>query len=87
MSKRNIELYEALKGPVGHDAARMIAEVVPAAEDLATRLDLADLRGEMADLRAEMHREFSHMKGWLFTAMVPVWLGVYGTLITLLVQR
>jgi hypothetical protein len=78
MAKTNIELYEALRAPVGDEAARMIAEVVPAAEDLATKTDLADLR-------AEMHREFSHMKGWMFAAMVPLWIGVYGTLVTLIV--
>jgi hypothetical protein len=79
MAKTNIELYEALKVPVGDEAARMIAEVVPAADELATKLDIADLR-------SEMHREFSSMKGWLFASMVPIWLGVYGTLVTLIVM-
>lgn len=37
MALTNIELYEALKEPVGEKAARMIAEVVPAAKDLATK--------------------------------------------------
>lgn len=78
MVKTNIELYEALKAPVGDEAARMIAEVVPAAGELATKTDIADLR-------AEMHREFSQMKGWLFASMVPVWVGVYGTLVAMVV--
>lgn len=78
MVKTNIELYEALKEPVGEDAARMIAEVVPSADDLATKQDLAELR-------AEMHREFSSVKSWMLASMVPLWLGVFGTLISLLV--
>lgn len=79
MARTNIELYEALKAPVGDDAARMIAEVVPAADDIATK-------GDIAALRAEMHAEFSRMKGWMLGLMVPLWLGVYGTVVTLIVQ-
>jgi hypothetical protein len=86
MARTNIELYEALRAPVGDEAARMIAEVVPAADDLAKKADLADLRAEMADLRAEMHREFSAMKGWMLALMIPLWLGVYGTIVTLIAQ-
>lgn len=68
----------------------MFAEVVPAAEDLATKQDLhgevASVRSEIADLRAEMHKEFSSMKGWLLATMVPLWLGVYGGLVTMIVH-
>jgi len=99
MAKTNIELYEALKAPVGDEAARMIAEVVPAADDLATKADMTgartdlsaeiaatrtDLSADIADLRAEMHREFSQMKGRMFASMVTLWLGVYGTLFTMI---
>ena len=40
MVKTNIELYEALKPHVGDDGARLIAEVVPTADELATKADL-----------------------------------------------
>ena len=80
MAQTNIELYEVLRSPIGDRAARMIAEVVPAAAELTTKADLAELR-------AEMHREFSSMKGWMLGMMIPLWLGVYGTIITLIVQR
>ncbi len=69
----------------------MIAEVVPAAEDLATKAELhaveAKLEGKLAELRVEMHGGFSSMKGWMIGVMIPLWVGVYGTLITLIVQK
>ena len=43
MALTNIELYEELKKTVSEDAARMIAEVVPKAEDLATKGDIERL--------------------------------------------
>lgn len=94
MAKTNIELYEALKEPVGDEAARLIAEVVPAADDLATKRDIADLRAvdladvrqSIADLRTEMHAEFSRFKGLLLAAMVPMWAGLFATLITVLIK-
>ena len=39
MALTNVELYEALRNRVGEDAARLIAEVVPTASDLATKAD------------------------------------------------
>lgn len=71
MAKTNIELYEALKAPVGDEAARMIAEVVPAADDLATKLDLES--------------GFNRQLRWMIGMFVPVWLGVYASLVTLVV--
>jgi hypothetical protein len=69
----NIELYEALKPHVGDDGARLIAEVVPAAENLATKDDvqqtatalrneMSQLRTEMGEFRNEMRVEFVDMK-------------------------
>lgn len=37
MAMTNIELYEALKTDVSEEAARMIAEAVPTASDIATK--------------------------------------------------
>jgi hypothetical protein len=48
MALTNIELYEALKKDLSEDSARMIAEVVPPAGDLATKLDVAATRADIA---------------------------------------
>jgi len=66
MAVSHVELYEALKGPVGEKVARMIAEIVPVASDVARKQDVAGavstLRLEMADLRAEMHAGFADVR-------------------------
>ena len=67
----NIELYEVLKDRVGTEAARMLAVAVPRAEELATK----------DDLRALQNRLMRFMLG-LF---VPLWIGMYATLGTLIV--
>jgi hypothetical protein len=71
MAKTNIELDEALKAPVGDEAARMIAEVVPAAKDVATKTDLES--------------GFNRQLRWMIGMFVPLWLGVYASLATLIV--
>jgi len=72
MALTNIELYEELKKTVTEDAARMIADVVPRGEEIATKSDLALLE--------------SNLKGYIdarllrFTLMffVPMWIGLLG---------
>ena len=58
MAVSHVELYEALKGPVGEKAARMIADVVPPAAEVARRLDVAEtgfaMRQAVADVRQEL---------------------------------
>lgn len=75
----NVEPYEALKDAIPVEAAKMIAEVVPPAKELATKSDIAELRGDM-------HQGFERQIRWMFGAMIPLWLGLYGTLITLLIR-
>ena len=75
----NIEIYEALKGTVGEDAARMVAEAVPRTEHLATKADLAELRTDFAEFKADM-------RGWMLTFFVPLWIGVYGTLAAVVIS-
>ena len=43
MAATDIELYEALKKDVSEEAARMIAEAVPKAENIATKDDVLNL--------------------------------------------
>jgi hypothetical protein len=68
MMGTNIELYEKLKPHVGDEGAKMIAEVVPAAERLATKDDVSDVRLEIAALRTDMY-EF---KGEIRTDMADL---------------
>jgi hypothetical protein len=115
MALTNVELYEALKGSVGEEAARMIAEVVPPASDLATkhdllatksdlereigavrleigavRLEIADVRTEMREgfglLRSEIHALGERMSNRMLTMFIPLWLGVFGLIATLIVK-
>ena len=86
----NIELYEALKKDLSEESARMIAEVVPKAGDLATKGDIARLEAGNAALEA---RFMSYIDSRLFryTAMIVVpmlltMLGTVGALIALVVK-
>jgi hypothetical protein len=76
----------------------MIAEVFPAARDLVTRTDLAAVRAELLQRIAEFEVRMvgqmaaleSRLMGRLWVMFVPLWLGVFGvlgTLIAMLVQR
>lgn len=78
----NIELYEALKGYLGGEAARLIAEAVPPKAELATKtdiqLEIEKLRTDFAEFKADMRR-------WMLAFFVPLWVGVYGTLAAVVV--
>jgi hypothetical protein len=60
MAVSHVELYEALKGPVGEKAARMIADIVPPAADVARRQDVfeaaSELRQQIFDARSEFRQ-------------------------------
>jgi hypothetical protein len=58
MALTNIELYEVLKKDLSEESARMIAEVVPAAGDLATKVDLLDVEKRLVDRIASLERRF-----------------------------
>jgi hypothetical protein len=76
----NIELYEALKRDLNEDAARMIAEVVPAAADLAKGSEVA---AQIADLKSSIDSRLHRMT---LAFLVPMWtttLGVVAALVTL----
>jgi hypothetical protein len=66
MAPTNIELYEALKKDVSEESARMIAEAVPKAENIATREDVyeavAELRTEMIDRFSTVFERFNAME-------------------------
>lgn len=56
MALPNIELHEQLKKDISEAGARMIAEVVPAAGDLATRADLAELELRLKESEHRLER-------------------------------
>ncbi len=67
MALTNIELYEELKKTVTEDAARMIAEVVPKAYDLATKGDIERLaaatKGDIERLAAATKGDIERLAG------------------------
>ncbi len=57
MPMSHVELYEALKGcGITEDAARLIADVVPPAKDLATRVDIFILKSDVIAVDAKIDR-------------------------------
>ncbi len=80
MALTNIELYEALKKDVSEESARMIAEVVPKAGDLATK---AYIDTKIAELKS-----FIDSRLLRFTAVivVPMVLGILGALGAIIVK-
>lgn len=90
MAVSHVELYEALKGPVGEKAARMIAEIVPVAADVARKQDIHELRSEMregfANLRTEMQAINNRTIRWILGVTIPLWVGTWGMMATILVR-
>ncbi len=94
MALLNIELYEALKKtPVGEEAARMIASVVPAGENVATKLDIAAVKldiaaveNRIAEVRTEIHASSSRTIRWMLAFFIPVWAGTWGTVVAVLLK-
>ena len=57
MSYINAEMYDALIAAGSpEDKAKAAAGSIPAGEHLATKEDLAGVKAEIANLRAELHR-------------------------------
>jgi len=92
MALTNIELYEALKKDVSEDSARMIAEAVPKAQDIATKTDMAALAAATKADIAEVKAEIVELKGYIDSRLlrftlaffVPMWAmtaGLLGVLI------
>jgi hypothetical protein len=98
MALTHVQLYEALKPAVGEDAARLMAEVVPPAENLATKADLADVLAriderfarvweEFAKVRTEMHAESNRTIRWMMGFLISAWVGSFGSLVAILQLR
>ncbi len=83
MAATNVELYEALKEPIGAKAARLIAEVFPAASNLATNQALAEVQLRLVERMAALE---TRIMARLWVMFVPLWIGVFGLIATLLVK-
>jgi len=86
MAVTNIELYEALKKDLSEESARLIAQVVPAASDVATKADIARLESQIRGVESQIGAVESGLKGYIdsrllrFTLMffVPMWIAMLG---------
>ena len=83
----NVELYEALKPTVGEDAARLMASVVPAAENLATRDDVARVELKVSTLETKIEASTKELMRWMLVMFVPVWAGVWGTVVAVILKH
>jgi hypothetical protein len=63
MALTHVQLYEALKPSVGEEAARMMADVVPPAENLATRDYIDAVRAALEIKIAELHTKIAEVVG------------------------
>jgi hypothetical protein len=101
MALTHVRLYEALKPTVGEEAAGLMAEVIPPAENLATipyidakiaevSTEIAQVRGEMregfAAVRGEMHAETSRMLRWMLAFFIPAWAGTWATVVAVVLK-
>jgi hypothetical protein len=81
----NLELYEELKKSLTEDAARMIAETVPSAGDLATKADLVRLEHASSRIERRIDKLEARLLRWVLVFFVPLWVGILGACITLAV--
>jgi hypothetical protein len=71
-----IEFYDRLREHLPEPAARLIAEETAVDTELVSR-EYFDVG--VAKLRADLFR-------WMLVFFVPLWVGVYGTLVAILVR-
>ncbi len=83
MPVTNIELYEALKKDLSEDSARMIAEVVPPAAEIATKSDISRLDARITQLEGHID---SRLLRYTFAFIVPIWVSAAGLLVALVAK-
>lgn len=90
MAQPNFELHESLKKDLSEESARMIAEVVPQAGDLATRSDVDRVEARIdqveASLKAYIDSRLLRFTATIVVPMVLTMLGTVGALIALVVK-
>ena len=75
----NLELYEVLKRTMDEEAAKMIAEALPAASNLATKDDIAKLERRVDRLEADLMRR-------TLAFFMPMWIAVLATLVAVVLK-
>ena len=87
----HVELYKALEPHVGHEAAQMIADAVPRAENIATKDDAHTAVHQLSEKVHELSEKVQTLRAdffrWGFAAVVPIWIAVWGTLVAQLLQN
>jgi hypothetical protein len=71
-----LELYEALKPTVGEEAARMMAEVLPLTEAVATK---SHLDARLSALEARIFR-------WMLGFFATLWVGNVALIVTIVLK-
>jgi hypothetical protein len=82
------EFYERLRVYIPDQAARLIAEEMPAESHLATKDDINAVESRLGErihgVELSVERLRSSMFRWQLLFFVPLWAGVYGTLVAIL---
>ena len=97
MTSRGVELYEALKPRFGEEAAFLMASVIPPAENLSTRQDLAETKAELktdiadvkvlvSGLAAKIEASSKETMRWMLAFFIAVWAGTGGTFVAILLK-
>lgn len=87
MALTNIELYEALKKDISEESARMIAEVVPKAGELATKAYVDERLAVLeASLKSYIDSRLLRYTAMIVVPMLLTMLGTTGALIALVVK-
>jgi hypothetical protein len=86
MGPTRLELYEALKKSLNEDAARMIVEMIPGTEELATKADIARLDGRMAAFEHALAQLEVRLLRRTLSFFVPLWIAVLAALVTVILQ-
>ncbi len=102
MAMTNVELYEALRKSIPEEAARLIAEGYPRAVDQATKVDIAGVIAEIASVRREVGSGIASLRTsvaglqaevrslptmrWTLGLFVPMWLGVWATVVAVVLK-
>jgi len=94
MALTNVELYEALKPTVGEEAARLMATVIPPAENLATKdhiaevkLEIANVNVRVANVETKIESATKELMRWMLVLVIPVWAGTWGTVVAVLLKH
>lgn len=79
----NVEFYRGLRKHLPDEAAKMIAEALPLAEQVATKADL-DLLEER--LSRKVSDEVATLLRYMLAFFAPLWLGLAGMIVAIVLK-